>query len=65
MSNWVHNPTLFGSQNKQAKLDENKVKVIRKLMVDGVAQSIIAKRFGVSKGAINAISTRRTWAHVK
>ena len=54
-----------GRHQWAAKLDENKVKKIRKLIEGGYTQNRIAKMFGVTSAAIYMIKTKRNWAHVK
>ncbi len=51
-----------GSRHRLAKLDEEKVASIRRLLADGHSHRAIADEFGVSKATVTAISTRQTWA---
>lgn len=44
-----------------SKLDENKVEIIRDLLVMGVTHQQIADMFGVSREHITAISNGRRW----
>lgn len=53
-----------GIKNANAKLDEEKVKIIKNLLLDKTLHSIIANRFGVTTGTISAISTGRIWGWV-
>lgn len=53
-----------GTNNKLAKLDENKVKIIRKLDADGVSSKELAKKFNVSYEAIRKVVTRVSWFYV-
>lgn len=57
---------LQGEAHGQAKLTENKVRKIRKKYDEsGKTQAQLAEMFGVSTATINAICTRRSWAHVE
>lgn len=47
------------------KLDENKVREIKKLIKDGYGNYAISKMFNVNSGTIQNISIGRTWKHVK
>jgi transposase len=55
-------PGAAGSKNKQAKLDEEKVREIR---TSKEAISDLAKRYGVSDVCISKVKTSKTWRHVK
>jgi group I intron endonuclease len=55
----------LGENNSYAKLTADDVREIRKLLAAGVLQKEIAKRFGVSKGAITDINRGKNWSHVK
>ena len=55
-----------GSKNKAAKLNEDNVKEIKKLIVEGVLTlHVIGLKFGVSRHTIGAIKSGRLWASVK
>ena len=56
---------LSGSQQSQAKLDEEKVKVIREKLEIGVTCARLARDFNVSEAAIRNIKMGRRWTHVK
>lgn len=56
---------LRGVETGQAKLDEDKVRQIRKRLSEGVVQRAIAREFGVSRGPIDSINRGLTWKHVK
>lgn len=58
----VHGTHNRGERNHMTKLTEADVHSIRELFVLGVGECKIAKRFGVSDGAINAIRRGRSWA---
>ena len=53
-----------GSENKNAKLTEEKVARILVLLRAGARHSEIAAEYGVHKGVIGGISTGRMWKHV-
>ena len=50
-----------GSLNGRAKLTDADVEEVRDSLLRGVSQRCVAKRFGVTPGAISQISTHRTW----
>lgn len=55
-----------GRTHHDAKLDEEKVRHIREVLVpQGLSRSAIAKMYGVSKPAIKQVALGRTWKHVK
>lgn len=54
-----------GSSNKAAKITENDVREILKLISERVDQSDIAKMYGVSRRVISDISTGNKWSHVE
>lgn len=53
-----------GERNPRAKLTESDVRLIRALGDHGLTQRAIAAKFDVSKRAIEAVLTGRTWRHV-
>ncbi|WP_157628137.1 hypothetical protein [Ensifer sp. BR816] len=53
-----------GSKHYRAKLTEADIPVIRQLHRDGVAQTVIARQFGVKQPAIWFVITRRSWGHI-
>lgn len=53
-----------GSTSGNAKLSENDIPLIRKLLASGLSQSEVARRFGVSHGIIFNIDHNVTWRHV-
>ena len=63
MSSGVNN--LRGSQIGMAKLDEQKVLTIHKLLVLGHAIIDIATRYGVSRSTITQIKNGTSWRHVQ
>lgn len=55
----------MGSANKNSKIDENTVILIRKLYADGMhSQYELASNFNVSQPTISAIVTNRIWKHI-
>lgn len=54
-----------GSRHWNAKLDEDKVREIFRLLHEGVSPVDIAYKFGVEKSTVNLIRRRKTWRHVK
>ena len=50
-----------GEKNRNAKLTEVKVRLIKMLLSKGNIQRIIAKAFGVSSDTISKINTGKTW----
>jgi hypothetical protein len=54
-----------GSEHHRAKLDEEKVALIRARVRDGEAQVALAREFGVSAQLVNDIIRRRRWGHVE
>lgn len=59
--------TMFISalQRSTTKLNEEKVRSIRRLLAEGMSERSIAKKFGVSRGSISDIRSGRTWGMVK
>ena len=45
-------------------LTDEDVRLIRALSKEGLSQRVIARKFYVSKRAVEAILTGRTWRHV-
>ena len=54
----------FGEKQRDSKLTNDDVILIRNLMKDGVKQSVIAKNFKVSPTTITDIKKDRKWSHV-
>lgn len=57
-----HGTAVRGSRYKNAKLDEAKARAVRGLK-GKVTQKELARRYGVSSGAIQAVHDGRTWTH--
>lgn len=53
-----------GSRHWNAKLNEDDVRLILKLLEEGVAQCDIAKKFEVGRHIIHNIARGRSWRHV-
>lgn len=54
-----------GTKHHKAKLDDEKVKEIKKLLLLGVTMTRIAKDYGVSCGTIFFIKEEKIWKHIK
>lgn len=66
-SHWSHlRPDRIrrGVKTPAAKLDDDSVRAIRRSVSEGVPQIELAARFGVSRGAISLVVSRKTWGHV-
>jgi hypothetical protein len=53
-----------GDFHPQRKLSGADVRVIRALLTKGMTNAAVAHRYGVSIGAIAAIRTGKSWAHL-
>ena len=59
------NKPLRGLENVNSKLNENKVRLIRKLYYeDKLGQITIAKQLNVNKNAVSGVLTWRTWFYI-
>jgi len=58
-----NNPS-FGVKNGSAKLDPDKVRMIRYLCAEKVPQRLIAETFDVTRELVSLINRRKLWAHV-
>jgi len=54
-----------GEKHGNSKLKENDVLDIRKEIKDGTKQTILAKKYNVTKGTIYDIKERRSWKHLE
>lgn len=62
----ILNGTHFkGSNNPVAKLSDNDVRSIRKMVSKGVPYSQIGKLFGISICTVGRIKRRKLWSHLK
>lgn len=60
-----HPESYRGERHSQAKLTEEQVKLIRRLYDKfGVPRRFLAKKFGLSRGNIDSIVTRKLWKHI-
>jgi hypothetical protein len=64
---WLHKhpETMRGENNGHAILTTADVLQIRQMLIDGISQNEIGRRFGVSSGAIWQIANGRSWKHVQ
>jgi len=53
-----------GSKNNMAKLNDNKIREIIKLHLEGKSNTEIAKIFNVSQPNVSLIVNRKTWKHI-
>ncbi len=53
-----------GVKQHRAKLDPEKVRLIRWLYAEGVGQRELGRQFGVSQSTIRPLLIGKTWAHV-
>jgi len=53
-----------GTRVHTAKLTADDVRLIDALLGEGIKQSVIAEKFGVSRNAINDIAKGHTWKQV-
>lgn len=61
----MKNRTIYGERVWSAILTEKKVReIIQMYRVDGVKQSVIASKFGVTPSAVSSIFIGRTWKRV-
>lgn len=61
----IHDTWIRGERMWNAKLDDNKVQLIRKLSLDGFKGSEIADLLNVSRGCIYGVINGKRWTHVK
>jgi DNA invertase Pin-like site-specific DNA recombinase len=54
----------YGERNAAAKLTEDNVREIRRLLDGGARTTVIAKRFGISYSHCWAIGKRKSWRHL-
>lgn len=59
-----HNLKAKGADNWNAILDEEKVRKIRALVLEGVSKEEIGRVFGVARTTVWHIVHRETWAHL-
>lgn len=55
----------FGSKNGSAKLDEDKVKIIKRKLKESISTRDLAKEFNVTRRVIQNIKQNKKWKHVQ
>lgn len=55
----------IGSSHQRAKLDEEAVKLIRRLNAEGLGYRVISRKFEAGESTIRDVCTYRTWVHVR
>lgn len=55
---------LRGARNKRAKLNDDKVRQIHRLLQEGKSQGSIARLYGVAQSTVHRISKGRDWNHI-
>lgn len=58
------NPRPRGEEHGKARLNEDQVREIRRMLCQGATMRECAERFGMSIPGISSIKQRRAWAHV-
>ena len=61
----IHFTPRQGEAHWQARLNESKVRAIRKAAREGVTSAALAKRFGVGANTIRKVVRRESWGHVE
>lgn len=61
----AHGNSSRGEKNVKAKLTASDVVAIRKMVSETMSQTDIAKKFGVTHGAVNHIVNGHTWSWLK
>lgn len=54
-----------GEKNGQAKITEDDVREIRRLIDSGLSSRITSRKFGLSQSVAHGIGARKSWRHVK
>jgi len=62
----IHETKRFpiGERNKNSKLTDFRIRLIREMSSLGISQIDIAKSFGVSQKTIHKVVHRKTWKHI-
>mgnify|MGYP001568998256 CR=1 FL=1 len=60
-----HGKMVCGVQCHSAKVNEEKVRLIRRLWRNGVSQDTLAQQFGIGQSSISKIIRRKSWRHVR
>ena len=55
----------LGELNGRAKLTEDDVRLMRRLVADGMSGKLAAEKFDVSCPLVSLIVARKRWAHVQ
>lgn len=62
---FIDNPLhLRGSNHKDATINEEIVREIKKMLLEGHRQYIVQNKFGISRNIIYQIANNKTWKHV-
>jgi hypothetical protein len=54
-----------GENHSQSRLNDEKIREIRRLVKSGIAQTHVARKFGIHQSQISNIARGRAWAHVQ
>lgn len=60
----IHGTSMEGTKNKNAKLNDDKVREIRRLHSEGWNGSMLEKKFAIRATTAMAVAKRKTWRHV-
>lgn len=60
-----HGTIARGETHGQAKMAEDTVRLMRQLKAEGMTNTALAKRFGISHGVTSSICNFKAWVHVK
>ena len=59
-------PRSLGERNRNARMNVEKVKELRKLDKEGMLTQVeLARKYGISQSTVNSILNRKTWGHVR
>jgi hypothetical protein len=56
--------TMRGQEHGQAKLNNEQVLEIRRLISEGVRQADLSEKFGISQAQVSSIKLKRTWKNL-
>ena len=59
-----HGTDKLGEDHPQSKLTANNVRDIRKMCAEGISQSKVAAKFGISQQEVSQIKRRAAWKHI-
>lgn len=54
-----------GDKNVNAKLDEEKVREIKRMLSEGIKHQVIANQFDINRTVVTRINSGARWAHLK